>query len=83
MLVARRAELGEELVSLLGKDKAAFVAGDVADPTTADEAVAVAATLGGLDVLVNNAGNDNTSDLLETAVEEVRGVFAVNFIGAF
>ena len=27
VLVARRTELGEELVSFLGKDKAAFVAG--------------------------------------------------------
>lgn len=83
VLVARRPEFGEELVSLLGKDRATFVAGDVADPTTAVEAVAVATTRGGLDVLVNNAGIDFTSDLLETALEDVRRVFEVNFIGAF
>jgi NAD(P)-dependent dehydrogenase (short-subunit alcohol dehydrogenase family) len=83
VLVARRTELGEELVSLLGKDKATFVTGDVADPATAAEAVAVATTLGGLDVLVNNAGIDFTSDLLETALEDVRRVLEVNFIGAF
>lgn len=83
VLVARRPELGEELVSLLGKDKATFVAGDVADPATATEAVAVAATRGGLDVLVNNAGIDFTSNLLETTLEDVRRVFEVNFIGAF
>src|SRR6266516_2072566 len=83
VLVARRPELGEELVSLLGKDKATFVTGDVADPATAAEAVAVATTLGGLDVLVNNAGIDFTSDLLETALEDVRRVLEVNFIGAF
>src|SRR5438105_10993770 len=83
VLVARRTELGEELVSFLGKDKAAFVAGDVADPATAAEAVAVATTIGGLDVLVNNAGIDFTSDLLETALEDVRRVLEVNFIGAF
>src|SRR5438105_1187725 len=60
VLVARRPEFGEELVSLLGKDKATFVAGDVADPATAAKAVAVATTRGDLDVLVNNAGIDFT-----------------------
>src|SRR6266550_1360572 len=83
VLVARRPELGEELVSLLGKDKATFVTGDVADPATAAEAVAVATRLGSLDVLVNNAGIDFTSDLLETALEDVRRVLEVNFLGAF
>jgi NAD(P)-dependent dehydrogenase (short-subunit alcohol dehydrogenase family) len=83
VLVARHREVGEELVSLLGKDTATFVAGDVTDPATAAEAVAVATTLGGLDVLVNNAGIDFTSNLLETALEDVRRVFEVNFIGAF
>src|SRR5438067_9570874 len=74
VLVARRTELAEELVSFLGKDKAAFVAGDVVDPATAAEAVAIATTMGGLDVLVNNAGIDFTSDLLGTALEDVRRV---------
>ena len=83
VLVARRPEFGEELVSLLGKDKATFVAGDVADPATAAEAVAAAMAMGGLDVLVNNAGIDFTSDLLETALEDIRRVFEVNFLGAF
>lgn len=83
VLVARRAEPGEALVSLLGKDKATFVTGDVADPVTAAEAVAVATTMGGLDVLVNNAGIDFTSDLLETDLEDIRRVFEVNFIGTF
>ncbi|MBO0778151.1 MAG: SDR family oxidoreductase [Ktedonobacteraceae bacterium] len=83
VLVARHAETGEELVSILGKDRAHFVAGDVADPATAARAVAVATTLGHLDVLVNNAGVDFTSDLLETSLEDVRRVIEVNFIGAF
>ena len=34
-------------------------------------------------MLVNNAGIDFTSDLLETALEDVRRVLEVNFIGAF
>src|SRR2546421_8099167 len=83
VLVARRTELGEDLVSFWGKDKAAFVAGDVADPAAAAEAVALATTMGGLDVLVNNAGIDFTSDLLETALEDVRRILEVNLIGAF
>lgn len=61
----------------------ATVAGDVTDPITAVEAVSVATAMGGLDVLVNNAGIDFTSDLLETALEDVRQVLEVNFIGAF
>src|SRR5207244_9488526 len=43
----------------------------------------LATTMGGLDVLVNNAGIDFTSDLLETALEDVRRILEVNFIGAF
>jgi NAD(P)-dependent dehydrogenase (short-subunit alcohol dehydrogenase family) len=83
VLVARRADLGEELVSLLGKDRASFVAGNVANPITAAKAIEIAISKGGLDILVNNAGIDFTSDLLETDLEDVRHVFEVNFIGAF
>jgi NAD(P)-dependent dehydrogenase (short-subunit alcohol dehydrogenase family) len=39
--------------------------------------------MGHLDVLVNNAGIDFTSDLLETSIEDVRRVLDVNFIGVF
>src|SRR5205814_8432227 len=83
VLVRRAAGVCEDLVPFLGKEKARVVGGDVADPAAAAEAVALATTMGGLDVLVNNAGIDFTSDLLETALEDVRRILEVNFIGAF
>ena len=83
VLVARRRELGQILANRLGEGRAIFVAGDVADPLTAERAVTAAADLGGVDVLVNNAGIDFTSDLLETDVTDVRRVLEVNFVGAF
>lgn len=57
------------------------VAGDVADPRTAERAVAAALELGRLDVLVNNAGIDHTGPLADTPPDEVREVFAVNALG--
>jgi NAD(P)-dependent dehydrogenase (short-subunit alcohol dehydrogenase family) len=54
----------------------------VADRATAETAVARASELGGVDVLVNNAGIDLTGDLLEATEEDVRRVMEVNFFGA-
>ncbi len=84
VLVARRAGPGHRLVEELGAERAVFVAGDVADPATAPRAVEAALErFGRLDVLVNNAATDYTSDLLETPLEDVRRVFETNFLGAF
>ena len=84
VLVARREEPGRRLVDELGADRAVFVPGDVADPATAPRAVETALErFGRLDVLVNNAGVDYTSDLLETPLEDVRRIFEVNVFGAF
>jgi NAD(P)-dependent dehydrogenase (short-subunit alcohol dehydrogenase family) len=83
VVVARNAERGERLVAELGDDRVRFVAGDVADPATADAAVESAEAFGGVDVLVNNAAIDFTSDLLETDLDEVRRVFEINVFGAF
>ena len=82
VIVARNAERGEKLAAELGDD-VRFVAGDVADPATADAAVESAEAVGGVDVLVNNAAIDFTSDLLETDLDNVRRVFETNFFGAF
>jgi NAD(P)-dependent dehydrogenase (short-subunit alcohol dehydrogenase family) len=83
VVVARNAERGERLLGELGNDRVRFVAGDVAGPATADSAVEAAEAFGGVDVLVNNAAIDFTSDLLETDVEEVKRVFETNVFGAF
>ena len=77
MLVAR----GESDVDLPGD--AAVVRGDIADASTAAAAVDAALDrFGRLDVLVNNAGIDFTSDLLDAGEADVRAVFDTNFFGA-
>jgi NAD(P)-dependent dehydrogenase (short-subunit alcohol dehydrogenase family) len=81
VLVARNRELGDQLAAELG-DLAQFVAGSVADRATAEAALARASELGGVDVLVNNAGVDLTGDLLESTEEDVRRVMEINFFGA-
>jgi NAD(P)-dependent dehydrogenase (short-subunit alcohol dehydrogenase family) len=77
VLVARSA------VDLGLAGECATVEGDVTDPATAAKAVRVAIErFDRLDVLVNNAGMDFTSDLLEASPDDVRRVFETNFFGA-
>ena len=83
MVVARDAERGRRLVADVGEERVRFLAGDVNDPAVADAAVEAADAFGGVDVLVNNAAVDFTSDLLETDGDDVRRVFDTNFFGAF
>ncbi len=58
-----------------------FVAGDVTDRRTAQNAVDAAEVWGGVDVLVNNAAMDWTSSVLETSEADVRRVLDTNFLG--
>jgi NAD(P)-dependent dehydrogenase (short-subunit alcohol dehydrogenase family) len=81
VLVARRQEPGRALAAELG-ESATFVAGSVVDWAVADAAVEAAERTGGVDVLVNNAGIDLTSDLLETDEDAIRTVFETTFFGA-
>jgi NAD(P)-dependent dehydrogenase (short-subunit alcohol dehydrogenase family) len=81
VLVARGRDRGEALADELGA-KTRFVAGSVTDRAVADAAVAAAAELGGVDVLVNNAGIDFTGDLLDVDEADVRQVLETNFFGA-
>ena len=82
VVVARDRERGDKLVAELGEERLRFVAGDVTDSATADAAVEAAEAFGGVDVLVNNAAIDFTSDLLETDEDDVRRVFDTNVFGA-
>lgn len=83
VMVARRQDEGDRLVAELGPERAVFVQGDVRAESTAQRAVGEANRWGGPDVLVNNAGMDYTSDVLETPVEDVRLVLEINFVAAF
>ncbi len=65
-------------------DRVAVLSGDVSDEGTAAEAVRAAEErFGRLDVLVNNAGLFLRKPLLETTVDDVRRLLAVNVIGTF
>lgn len=81
VLIARGSERLAALAGELGRSTQ-FVAGSVADPAVAEAAVAAASKLGGVDVLVNNAGVDFTSALLETRIDDARPVFETNFFGS-
>jgi NAD(P)-dependent dehydrogenase (short-subunit alcohol dehydrogenase family) len=65
--------------------RAIAVVGDVADPHWIDANVpGVVEQLGGLDLLVNNAGIGGPStSVADTAIEELRRVLDVNLVGTF
>jgi NAD(P)-dependent dehydrogenase (short-subunit alcohol dehydrogenase family) len=84
VILARRSEPGLALLEELGSEHAAFVAGDVSDPDTSSLLVETALErFARIDVLVNNAGIDHTSPILETSAADARQVMGTNFMGAF
>lgn len=84
VLVARGGEAGRGMEAALGRDVARFVAGDVADERTAQDAVAAAVEgFGALDILVNNAALDFVKPISDTTLAEARRVLDVNLLGAF
>jgi NAD(P)-dependent dehydrogenase (short-subunit alcohol dehydrogenase family) len=64
-------------------DTALRVAGDVSDDISVNAAVEhVTATIGGLDILINNAGIGAQGNVEANPLEEWRRVFEVNVLGA-
>jgi 2-keto-3-deoxy-L-fuconate dehydrogenase len=64
-------------------DRALRVAGDVSDDLSVNDAVQhVTATIGGLDILINNAGIGAQGNVEANPLEEWRRVFEVNVLGA-
>jgi NAD(P)-dependent dehydrogenase (short-subunit alcohol dehydrogenase family) len=67
---------------LLRSDKLAVVDGDIAQPATADELVAVALErFGSIDALVNNAGIFFSKPFMEYTLEDFRALSATNLDG--
>jgi NAD(P)-dependent dehydrogenase (short-subunit alcohol dehydrogenase family) len=63
--------------------KAVVVAGDISERSTADELVATADGLGGLDIVVNNAGITRDRMLFNMSDEDFDAVVAVHLRGHF
>jgi NAD(P)-dependent dehydrogenase (short-subunit alcohol dehydrogenase family) len=83
VICGRDEAAGRRILAVIGEERAALVLGDVTSPATAELAVTAATRFGPLDVLVNNAAMDYTSDLYTTPVDDVRRVLEVNFVGPF
>lgn len=85
VLVARRQELLEETAWLVGKKgrKAIGCVGDVTSPDDRRAALDAARDqLGGLDLLVNNAGVGAHGRFHEASLDRLRSIFGVNFFAA-
>ena len=81
VITGRDPGLGEQAEQALGPG-ARFVAADAADPEAVASSVsAAAAHLGGLDVLVNNAGVGVTARLIDTPLADYDRVMNVNVRG--
>lgn len=81
VITGRDRALGEQAEARLGHG-ARFLAADAADPEAVASSVAAAADhLGGLDVLVNNAGVGVTARLLDTPLADYDQVMNVNVRG--
>lgn len=83
MLTGRSEARGAAALADCG-DNAAFIPGDVTDPSFANDLVAgTVKRFGSLDILVNNAGVLGTTDALSTSNEEWSRVFAADLDSVF
>ncbi len=71
----------KEIEAAGGKAQAAM--GDVSDPTVAPRLAKQAAALGGVDILVSNAGLRRQTSFLDMSFEEWREILSVALDGAF
>lgn len=72
-----------ELLSAYPQVSTKFVRTDVSHPDQFGPVIAAAEELGGVDVMVNNAGISHRVDFLEVDQEQLRRLMAVNFEGVF
>lgn len=80
-LASVRAELGSRARG--SEQRFAAIPCDVADPAQVEHAVAAAiAALGGLDLVVNNAGIARAARFEDTTLDDFRRVLDINFLGA-
>lgn len=72
-----------ELVESETEQSARFVECDVTDPGDLEVAVDAADELGGIDIMVNNAGISDETDFLEVTEEEYDQLMDINLKGVF
>ena len=78
------AKLAAAVSDLGAPDRTLAVAGDIADPVTAERLVAGAVTtFGSVDLLVNNAGIFGASAFVDVGAEELERFIAVNLRGTW
>ena len=85
VLMARSAERLEQVAAecRTAGTEAHVAVGDVTDPTARQAALTVASEqLGGLDLLVNNAGFSSSGDFAGSSPDVMRSVFEVNYFAA-
>ena len=88
VLLARRKdrlqEIADQIRQRFGDRKVILVDGDITDSEVRHRAVQSAVDqLGGLDILINNAGVGATALFEDTTLETLRRVFEVNFFALF
>jgi meso-butanediol dehydrogenase / (S,S)-butanediol dehydrogenase / diacetyl reductase len=82
-ITGRRRELLEEVSKRLPAGSVAICVGDVANHDDARRMVEAAIKLGGLDVLVNNAGMDPAGTVVDLDLKTWQRVLEVNMTGPF
>jgi 3-oxoacyl-[acyl-carrier protein] reductase len=83
VLVARRAEVLDEVIGTLGSDRAVAVAADLAEPDTADDAARRARdSFGRLDGALVSVGGPPAGSVLGTTPEQWRDAFDSVFLAA-
>jgi 3-oxoacyl-[acyl-carrier protein] reductase len=83
VVLARRAEVLDDVIDDLGRDRAVALAADLADPTVADRAAELAvSTFGRLDGALVSVGGPPAGSALSTTEEEWRSAFESVFLSA-
>ena len=86
VVTARREQRLRDLCDLIGANggKAVYLAGDAAVEVTAQRCVALAVKqFGRLDILINNAGQGNYKNLVDTSAEEYDALMDSNMKSSF
>lgn len=80
IMVGRNREALEALRAKLGKDRTHIVDGDLTQQATLDKIEQLAGELGGINLLINNAGSNDFHAYETQSVDAIRGLIEVNLL---